>query len=217
MEFKKQPYITYFKYHVKNNLRCLSNWNIGPPWNIKKLKVSWIKKDLALAISGYHYPYCRSYRVSQQCNTNRNVSRFRVPWINTHNLDSGKTNNAQHQGSRRWVPSKLMLIKPHNYDSTTHIHQWYQQDSLFPHHNNCCPYKIELTLIPKRNINYKLATLHICDWQLSTMTHCLIKWSSTSGRLPIANTIQILVTIVFPNGVATSFIAQTQINHQNNS
>jgi hypothetical protein len=27
-------------------------------------------------------------------------------------LDSGKTNNVQHQGSRRWVFSNLMLIKP---------------------------------------------------------------------------------------------------------
>jgi hypothetical protein len=91
----------------------------------------------------------------------------------------------------------LMLIKLYNYDSTIHIHQWYQQDSPFFHHNNCCPYKIEPTLIPKRNINYKLATLHNCYWQLSTTTYYLIKWSSTSIRLLIANIIQILVTMYF--------------------
>jgi hypothetical protein len=122
-----------------NGLCCLSNWSIRPPWNIKEPRVSWIEEDPVLAISGHHYPHCSSYRVSQQCNTNCNVSRFRVPWIKTHNLDSGKTNNMQHQGSRRWVISKLMLIKLCNYDSTTHIHQWYQQDSVFPHHSNLLP------------------------------------------------------------------------------
>lgn len=178
-----------------NGLCCLSNWSIRPPWNIKEPRVSWIEEDPVLAISGHHYPHCSSYKVSQQCNTNCNVSRFRVPWIKTHNLDSGKTNNMQ--CSRRWVISKLMLIKLCNYDSTTHIHQWYQQDSVFPHHSNCRLYKIEPILIPKRNIGYKLVTLHICDWQLSTITQYLIKWSYTSIRLLIANTIQILVTMYF--------------------